>query len=408
MDVGTSEDIYWNGTTFGPDQEVYLTLTSIDPNGSEIGLILKSQSNSSITGMIVAVYNPVPKYVQVWTYAPSQGWQARGNSIPVIFANGDQFGARATTNGNVEIYQNGTLLATRSVTAWPSYAGSGYIGVFPLSASNTVLDDFGGGTVDPAPIATSTPPPQGNEDVLYLSSTSNGNVGGIALNDEDIVTYDSATDTWSLYFDGSDIGITGDVNAFSIMNDGSILLSLDAAVTLNGLGTVDDSDILHFIPTSVGSNTSGTLSFYTIGSNVGLTASGENIDAIDFTPDGRLLVSTGGSYSVPGISGGDEDLIALDSSGSSWTLYFDGSDVGLNESNSEDISGVWIDPTNNQIHLTTVGSFSVVGLDGGGADIFICTPTALGSTTACTFNSYWIGSLQGFSSEIIDGLDISK
>ena len=44
LDVGASEDIYWNATTFGPDQEAFVTFTTIDPNGTELGLILKGQS----------------------------------------------------------------------------------------------------------------------------------------------------------------------------------------------------------------------------------------------------------------------------------------------------------------------------------------------------------------------------
>jgi PKD repeat protein len=48
--------------------------------------------------------------------------------------------------GKVQV-KHGVLLATRDVTAWPYYAQGGYIGVWFVSASNAVLDDFGGGTV---------------------------------------------------------------------------------------------------------------------------------------------------------------------------------------------------------------------------------------------------------------------
>lgn len=484
LDVGTSEDIYWNGTTFGADQEAYMTLTTIDPNGSEIGLILKSQSNSSIIGMIVVVYNPVPKSVQVWTYTTAQGWQARGNVIPVTFVNGDQFGARAIANGNVEVYRNGTLLATSSVTGWPSYAGGGYIGIFPLAASNTVLDNFGGGTRVTIPTATNTPiPPTAtfthtltpthtpsftptatpnltwtatetlqptpthtptltptntatftpsptrtntatftptntstpvSPDVLYLSSTVDGTAGGVAFADEDILSYNKATGIWSMYFDGSDVGITSDVDAFSLMSDGSILLSLDADVAVGTLGTVDESDIIRFIPTSLGVNTSGNFQWYFDGSDVGLTTSAEDIDAIGFAPDGRLIFSTGGSVSVTGASGNDEDLLAFSptslgaATSGTWSLYFDGSDVGLNDASSEDVNGVWIDPVNNAIYLTTRGAFTVTGISGSGSDIFICAPVSLGATTSCTYSSYWVGSLNGFSGKIVDGLHIVR
>ena len=244
--------------------------------------------------------------------------------------------------------------------------------------------------------------------MIYLSSTSNGNVSGIAFNDEDILAFDTASNSWSLYFDGSDVGITGDVDAFALMSDGSILLSLDAPTTLSSVGSVDDSDIVRFTPTSLGSNTAGNFSSYFVGADTGLTSNGEDIDAIDFAPDGRLIVSTTGSYSVSGVSGQDEDLIALDPSGASWSLYFDGSDVGLSESSSEEINGVWLDPISNQVYLTTLGAFSVAGLSGDGSDIFICAPNSLGTSTSCTFNSYWSGSLNGFAGEVVDGIDIVR
>jgi len=266
-------------------------------------------------------------------------------------------------------------------------------------------------TITPTSTATSTPtitPTPSGSAIVYVSSTTNGNAGGVAFNDEDIVAYNTGTGTWSMYFDGSDVGITGDVDAFALMPDGSILLSLDAPATVSGLGTVDDSNIIRFTPTSLGSTTAGTFSSYLTGSSVGLTTSNEDIDAIDFAPDGRLIVSTLGSFSVSGASGGDEDLFALNSGGTTWALYFDGSDVGLNTSSSEDINGVWVDPANNQVYLSTVGSFSVTGASGDGSDIFICTPGSLGSTTSCTFSAYWDGSSNGFSGEITDGVEIVK
>ena len=104
----------------------------------------------------------------------------------------------------------------------------------------------------------------------------------------------------------------------------------------------------------------------------------------------------------------DEDIVSYDGSTGTWSMYFDGSDVGLNTTSSEDITGVWIDPTNNQIYLSTIGTFSVTGVSGDGADIFICTPGSLGPTTSCTFSMYWDGSTFGFAGEVADGIDIVK
>jgi len=69
-----------------------------------------------------------------------------GAAIPVTFAAGDQFGARARPDGTVEVYRNGTLLGTRSITSWPYYASGGYIGLWFVNAPNALLDNLGGGT----------------------------------------------------------------------------------------------------------------------------------------------------------------------------------------------------------------------------------------------------------------------
>ena len=192
-------------------------------------------------------------------------------------------------------------------------------------------------SVPPTATPTHTPTPA---TILYLSSNSNGTAGGVAFSDEDILSYNTQTSTWTMYFDGSDVGITGDVDAFFRMQDGTILLSLDADGTVSGLGTVDDSDAIRFTPTSLGTNTAGSLSWYFDGSDVGLTTTAEDIDALGFTPDGRLVFSTIGSFAVTGASGNDEDLLAFTpaslgaTTSGSWSLYFDGSDVDLNTADS--------------------------------------------------------------------------
>jgi hypothetical protein len=114
---------------------------------------------------------------------------------------------------------------------------------------------------------------------------------------------------------------------------------------------------------------------------------------------------------VTGVSGNDEDLISFNATSlgsatsGTWSMYFDGSDVGLNEATSEQINGVWINTT-GKIYLTTIGAFSVTGVNGSGSDIFACVPGSLGSTTTCTYSSYWTGASNGFGGEITDGIHI--
>ena len=108
-------------------------------------------------------------------------------------------------------------------------------------------------TRTPTPTNTPLPGPK-----LYLGSSSAGTAGGIAFEDEDVLVKDMTTGAWSLYFDGSDVGLSGtDVDAFDLRADGSLLMSFDTDFTLANFGEVDDSDILRFVPTSTGANTAG-------------------------------------------------------------------------------------------------------------------------------------------------------
>ncbi|MEW5988320.1 MAG: glycoside hydrolase family 13 protein [Chloroflexota bacterium] len=253
--------------------------------------------------------------------------------------------------------------------------------------------------------------------ILYTSSTTSGAAGGVSFADEDILSHNTSTGVWAMVFDGSDVGLgSTDVDALEFLDDGSILLSLDSAsFNIPGLGTVDDSDIVKFIPTSLGSTTAGTWEMYFDGSDVGLTTDSEDVDAIGFTPAGKLVVSTLGSFTVTGASGADEDMVEFTATSTGWTtsgtwaLYFDGSDVGLTAT-TEDIWGTWLDSATSQIYLSVSGAFSVTGASGDGADVFICAPGSLGSTTTCTFGPglYWDGSANGYAGEVLDDIAIVR
>jgi RHS repeat-associated protein len=147
--VGNGGDIYWNANVFGASQEAYLKFSTVASSGEEQDLILKSQCNYSYScGMLEVWYDAPNHKVIVATYDSAQGWVQQGADITsVTFANGDVFGARATVNGQVSVYKNGSLLGTRDVSSWPYYDDGGYIGVWFVNASAAYGDDFGGGTV---------------------------------------------------------------------------------------------------------------------------------------------------------------------------------------------------------------------------------------------------------------------
>lgn len=243
---------------------------------------------------------------------------------------------------------------------------------------------------------------------IFVSPSGNGTVGGIDFKDEDILTYHATSDTWDIYIDLSDVGVTVDLNAFAILDDGAILMSFNMPVSIAGVGSIDDSDIVKFIPTTTGAVTDGSFEMYLDGSSYSLTTNGEDIDAIGFTPAGELVVSITANGDVGFGIFRDEDLIVLNSSTNTWSLYFNGSDVELSESFGENVLGVWIDSSNGDIYLSTAAEFTVTGASGDGADILLCAEPVTGDNTSCTYSLYWDGSAFGLAGQVIDGFALTS
>ena len=279
-------------------------------------------------------------------------------------------------------------------------------------ASLYAPDEFRTSDHDPVLVGLNLRAPVNN--VLMLSFNLNGTVGGVSFRDEDVLAYDAAAGTWGILFDGSNVGLgNADVDAFAVLDNGHLLLSVSVLAYLPQLGLVDGTDIIEFIPTSLGpNNTSGSFRLFFDGSDVGLITLIHDVDSIDFDATGNLLISVRGPFFAQGVRGNDEDLFRLrngvfgPNTGGAWELAFDGSDVGLSTF-SEDTRDTWTDTDTGELYLTNNGSFrTTTGFTGKPADVFICTPISLGANTACNFSSYFVGNSQGLSGKAIDGLHI--
>lgn len=240
-------------------------------------------------------------------------------------------------------------------------------------------------------------------DKIYLSSTSFGTVAGIDFQDEDLLVFDNALNTWELFFDGSDVLPAGaDVNGFTIDDDGRLLMTFQNPVSITGLGTVDDSDIVEFVDTTLGENTTGFFQLVLDGTTVGLTTNGEEINALT-TYNGDLTVSTSASFNVPTASGNqlgrNEDLIQLDGA-TTWSLLFDGSDVDLA---AEDLAGASIDAATGDLYATSFNGYSVPGLSGDNNDVIVFSGN-FGDPTAGTYSTFFDGDAQGIGDEQLDAL----
>lgn len=274
-------------------------------------------------------------------------------------------------------------------------------------------------------------PTPGAESVTYFSTTNGTTVAStdgspsLSYADADIVKLTVQTNGqygYQLHFDGSDVGLTTsneDVDAFEFLPDGSIIVSTvgSFSVPAPGGGEISgtNADLLRFVPTSLGATTAGAWSMYFDGSDVSLSSSSENIDAVAVLDGGNIVVSTTGGFSAGGVSGQDEDLFLFtpttlgSTTAGSWAMYFDGSDVGLSASDEDvDALDVRAGDSNPTLYFSTVGNYSVTGASGADEDAFAFTPTSLGSTTAGTFgpSRAFDGSLYGLDGFDVDGIHL--
>ncbi len=256
------------------------------------------------------------------------------------------------------------------------------------------INDCQAGT-DPCPgqtcnEATNTCGGGGVQPQLWMSFRSNTVVPGVGtVRDEDIVSYNEVTGVWALEFDGSDVGLSPlEIDGMAIVpGTKNLLLSFTQPGTVGGIA-VDDSDIVLFTSTSLGATTTGTFSLHFDGSDVGLTGNGEDVDAIAVRGS-SIMVSTNGNFGGTGATGRDEDLFLFTgtlgpTTTGSFSQVFDGSDVGLNNNGGEDVDAAAF-TASSELLFSTVGNFVVPGLSGPDEDIAQFTGS-FGTTTFGTFS----------------------
>ena len=150
---------------------------------------------------------------------------------------------------------------------------------------------------------------------------------------------------------------------------------------------------------------------YFDGSDVGLTTSNEDVDGLAYVEESgvaKLLISTNAAFSVPGVSGGGEDLIR-----------FTPTSLGEHRRDLVDVlRRQRRGPRGNQrkrrrarllegkLHLTTAGDFNVPGVAGGDEDVFVFTPATLGTNTSGSYDPTLFFDASG--SNDIWGLDVRQ
>ncbi len=296
------------------------------------------------------------------------------------------------------------------VDGTPTYDPNGQFDA--LNEGDSATDSFtytindGSGGMDTATVdvtITATPPAV---DSFFLSLDKNGTVDGLNVANEDILQFDG--NNFSVFFDGSDVGIADNIDGLAVISATEILMSFQTAVTLADVGTVEDGDIVKFTASALGSDTAGTFAMYLDGSQVGLTA---GIDGLTGLSDGSLLISTDKKTNVPVLGQvRDEDILRFtpttpgDNTSGSWSMYVDGGEVGLGTF-AENIDALGVDAAGDLL-LSTQGNFDVTTIAGADEDVFIYTPA---SSTSGTYSPdlFFDGSLFGLGGNDISGLSAS-
>ncbi|MCA9998903.1 MAG: right-handed parallel beta-helix repeat-containing protein, partial [Anaerolineales bacterium] len=356
-------------------------------------------------------FSALPSFADPRLNGPATGYQLRlgdrsiGAGLPLTMTSVDYWGRPRSAHPSLGIYEylgsDGDLPITETPTGEPPTPTATDAPPTATVEPTATLEPTA--TAEPTVAPSPTAVPHGSW--LLVSSSDGGQVGEVAYEDEDVLAFDLTTGQWSLFFDGSDVGLNGDVDGVALLPGGNLLLSLDRATTVPGLGRVDDSDLIAFMPLTLGEETSGTFAWYFDGSDVGLTRSDEDVDGVALLADGRLLLSTTGDVSVDGVRGKDEDLLLFsptslgEVTNGRFELYFDGSDVGLA---GTDLWGAWLEPFSQSLYLSTKNDVTLPNLTASNRDVFVCRLQAAGGTTACEFSPtlFWQGGVAGLNGRL--------
>lgn len=229
-----------------------------------------------------------------------------------------------------------------------------------------------------------------------------GTVAGISYGDEDVLRYSPTSNPqWAMHFDGSVAGLpaAADIDAYAYVYNPAIFsswhyMSFDRPVNVPGLGKVDDSDVVLYHMTLLGS----TWSLYLDGSQIGLTTDAEDIDAISLHTNGKMLFSTSGNYELLGAAntlykGGDEDMLLWSSITNNVIVQIPGSGFQIAAGNDlHNLDFQMLGDTDYYYFLGLLKAGNINGVAAAGNDVVI-REYVNGNTS---HDLFWDASASGF------------
>lgn len=243
---------------------------------------------------------------------------------------------------------------------------------------------------------------------ILLSTAADGKMGNLRYARGDILRYDRPGGVWSIYFDASDHGLTGDMADFAQLPGGDMLFILKKAATLPGAGLVQPQDVIRY------NAAAGDFSLYMDGSDVDLTKKSESLDALAIDADGSLLLSLTGSGAMGGITALDQDIIRFTPTETGPNTTGDWSMVlpGLGYNMPKDTMTLWADTAGDDLYFymtfdRTVKVSNDYKIPRG--TIMRCRPYYpwAGTYSSCLIDLYWNAHEAGLPAKAkIDGLEL--
>jgi hypothetical protein len=261
--------------------------------------------------------------------------------------------------------------------------------------------------------------------IQYVGMKGSGTVGGVAYTPSDILARtrcsSSSFPTWEMFFDGSDVGFDSNLLDFAVMNGsaslprGAIIISTETKENIPNFGNLVGQDLALFRPTSIGNDTTGTFSRYFDASDVGLSVAAERIDTVAVHPTGGgLMLGTVGKATVPNVTAADEDILLFSPStlgtttAGGWSLFFDGSDVGLGTADVQSATFQRPSPSNPNGFLVVSldKTMTLGGISRPTTTMVPCFNGTFGQNSACSWgqqHAFW--RLEDAGLTAIDGHD---
>ncbi|MBI5840292.1 MAG: S8 family serine peptidase [Chloroflexi bacterium] len=266
----------------------------------------------------------------------------------------------SSTSTSIPTATNTVLAPTASFTPTVTNTSLPPTATFTASVTNTPTSSVPSNTPTALPTATSTLPPTNSpSSLLYFSTLGNTNPPGVSGTADDSDVYYFNGSAFSRMIDasgsGSLLGLPSgaNVDGFDRVDAAQFYLSFKGSVTVPGLGTVEDEDVVFY-------NT-GIWSLFFDGSANGL--SGTDLDAINIA-GGALYFSTDDTDLPPGAGGaGDDADIYVWNGGNSYTRVVDANGSGsLGLPSGADVDGyVRVDANRFYLSFNADVSIPVLG-----------------------------------------------